>query len=283
MRDNSGRLALVLGLLGVATSGPFFVMSKLDPYAAVVWRTLIAGLLAVLVAWLRGALDVPTVRRHARGLLFSGLLLGPHFLLWVKAFDLTDYASNLLLLVAQPVSAAILDRLLGRSLPRNAALSLALALTGLLLVAGADISLGPRALLGDACVLTGFVGALFYVVGREARLALSMDTFMGVTFLIACATALPVALLAHAPLWGYAPESYAWLSALIVITTLGGHGLLNYASRTLSLFTVNIIIVLEPLIAILLGAWLFGASISWLQALGGLLLSAAVVPLLRSA
>jgi drug/metabolite transporter (DMT)-like permease len=67
---------------------------------------------------------------------------------------------------------------------------------------------------------------------------------------------------------------------MVMVTTLGGHGLLNYAARTLSLFTVNIVIVLEPVLAILLGAWLFGASISWPQAVGGLLLSAAVIPLL---
>lgn len=85
------------------------------------------------------------------------------------------------------------------------------------------------------------------------------------------------------PLAGFSGASWAWLWTMVVVTTLGGHGLLNYAARTLSLLTVNIVIVLEPAIAILLGAWLFGATVTWLQVVGGLLLSAAVFSLLLRA
>ncbi|MET0283569.1 MAG: DMT family transporter [Polyangiales bacterium] len=280
----SGRVALLLGLLGIATSGPFFVMSGLQPFSAAFWRTLLAGSLAMLIARLRGELDLSLLRRHARGLVLTGLLFGTHFLLWVKAFELTDFASNLLLLVAQPVSAALLDRMLGRALPPRALLSLGLAMAGMLLVAGADISLGPRALLGDAmCVVAGFLGAMMYVSGLEARRALSMNAFLGSTCLVASCLALPVALIADVPLWCFSATSWQWLLAMVVITTLLGHGMLNTAARTLSLFTVNIVIVLEPVLAILLGAWLFGASIGWLQVAGGVLLTAAVFPLVFAA
>ena len=49
------------------------------------------------------------------------------------------------------------------------------------------------------------------------------------------------------------------------------------AARHLKLFTVNIVIVLEPAIGIAMGAVMFGATVSRLQVAGGLVLAVAVV------
>ncbi len=268
---------LMVGLVCVSTSGPFFVMSKVDAYAAVFYRTLLAGVLGLLIAYARGALSLKALRSQARGLILGGLLMGAHFLLWIKAFDLTDFASNMLLLVAQPVIATVLGAVLGEPAPRFAWLAIGTASAGMLLIAGADLSLGPRALLGDGiCIVAGGLIALFYVVARDARRAVSMDAFMGVTMLVAAMLALPVALFAGVPLSGFSDASWGWLTAIVLITTLGGHGLMNLAARDVSLFTLNLVIVLEPPIAIGLGALWFGASITSLQAVGGVLLAFAV-------
>jgi drug/metabolite transporter (DMT)-like permease len=278
-----GRVALVLGLLAISTSGPFFVMAKMSAFAAVFWRTALAGLLAVCVAGLRGKLQLRQLREHWQSLLLSGALLSVHFLLWVKAFDLTDYASNLILLVAQPVWGALLERARGIALPMRAPLVLAMSLFGMLLVAGGDISLGPRALLGDfCCVLAGLVVAVFFITGRDARQVLALDAFMGVTLLIAAVTALPVVLIADDSLFDYPPASWYWLSGIVLITTLGGHGLLNAAARSLPLFTVNIAVLLEPVLSIALGAVMFGADITSLQIAGGVILIASVATLMAA-
>jgi drug/metabolite transporter (DMT)-like permease len=278
-----GRAALVLGLLAVSTSGPFFIMAKMSAFAAVFWRTALAGLLALCVARLRGSLQLRVLLQHHKGLLLSGALLGPHFLLWVKAFELTDYASNLILLVAQPVFGALLDRARGQALPLRAPLVLGMSMVGMLMVAGGDISLGPRALVGDlCCILAGLVGALFFVVGREAREVLALDAFLGVTMLIAAATALPVVLIADVSLLDYPRTSWYWLSGIVLITTFIGHGMLNAAARSLSLFTVNISVLLEPVLSIALGALLFGADITNIQLAGGAILLLSVATLVAA-
>ena len=281
--SDRGQVALVLGLLAISTSGPFFVMAKMSAFSAVFWRTALAGLLAVGVASLRGTLQLQPLREHRQALLLSGALLGVHFMLWVKAFDLTDYASNLILLVAQPVWSALLERMRGIALPLRTPLVLAMSLVGMLLVAGGDIALGPRALLGDlCCIVAGLVIAVFFVIGRAARQALALDAFMGVTLLIAAATALPVVLIAQDSLFDYPEASWYWLAGIVVITTLGGHGLLNAAARSLSLFTVNIAILLEPVLSIALGALMFGADITGIQIAGGVILIASVATLMAA-
>ncbi len=253
-------------------------MAHVNAYAAVFWRTLLAGLLGIAIARVRGNLSRRELRAHARGIVLGGALLGAHFVLWVKAFDLTDYASNLLLLVAQPLIAALLGTRLREPLPRHATVALTLAGGGMLLIGGGDFAMGPRALLGDAmCVTAGAFIALFYVAARDARNALPLDTFMGSTMLVASLVALPVALVGSVPLWGFGTASWAWIAAIVFVTTLSGHGLLNLAARYVPLFTLNLVIVLEPVVAIAMGAVLFGARIKLLQCVGGSLLSGAAL------
>jgi drug/metabolite transporter (DMT)-like permease len=186
------------------------------------------------------------------------------------------------LLVAQPVIAALLGIRLGQHPTRETWISIALSLVGLTIIAGGDFALGPRALLGDLmCILGDLAIALFYVVTHEERRELPLSSFMAVTLLFGALVELPLVLASGARLGGYPSEAYGWLLALILVTTMGGHGLMNVAARQVRLFTLNVVIVLEPPIGILIGAGLFGARVTALQIAGGVLLAAAVVIGLR--
>jgi drug/metabolite transporter (DMT)-like permease len=273
-----GNFALFAGLAAVSTSAPFFVMAHVDAYTAVFWRTALTALLAFGIGGMRGRLDFGELRRHARSLLIGGGLLGVHFLMWVKAFDLTDYASNLLLLVFQPIMAAFLTARLGERLPRHVFAAVGFSVLGLGLIAGGDFAWSPRALFGDAlCLAAGAAITLFYVVTSRARRALSVEIFLGAIMAVSAATALPVALVAGVPLVGFSAATWGWIGAIVVVTTLMGHGLMNYAANHVSLFTLNIVIVAEPAVGIAFGALLFGASVSATQLIGGALLGAAVL------
>jgi drug/metabolite transporter (DMT)-like permease len=268
---------LLVGVLLVSTSGPFFAVAKVDAFATVFFRMGGASILFLLWAWFRGELS--QVKRAQLGrIMLGGAFLASHLMLWIKAFDLTDFASNLLLLVIQPVTAALLGGFWGEPPTRYTWISLALSLVGLMVVAGGDVSLGPRALLGDAmCLLAGVVVSLFYALTRKERRALPLAPFLGLTLGFGALFALPVALLVHAPMSGYPVTSWAWLAALVVLTTVGGHGCFNIAAKHVPLFSINVVVVLEPAISIVMGAALFGATVTRLQIVGGLILAVAVV------
>jgi drug/metabolite transporter (DMT)-like permease len=280
LRPAAAHAVLFAGLVCVSTSGPFLVMSGVDPYAIVLWRMGLSAPIFLGYAAARGEL------RWAPGetgrFVVGACLLALHFVLWVKAFDLTDFASNLLLLVAQPIMAAIVAVRQGERSGSSLALPLLLATLGLLAIAGGDFALGRRALLGDLlCVVAGVAITFFYVVTRRARAAMPISTFMGATFALGAALVAPLVWLTGVPLGSTRPHAALWMAALVLVTTVAGHGLMNLAARTVSLFTLNMVIVLEPAIAIGLGALLFGATISATTALGGALLCAAVVASFR--
>src|SRR5262249_35501592 len=92
---------------------------------------------------------------------------------------------------------------------------------------------------------------------------------------------LPVAALSGARFSGYPAGAWGWMAALVVLTTVGGHGFMNLAARQVKLFTVNVVIVLEPAIAIGIGAVVFGARGHPPQVAGGALLAVAVISGLR--
>jgi drug/metabolite transporter (DMT)-like permease len=268
-------VALFTGLFLVSTSGPFIKMAHFDAYATVFWRTALTAPLFLVFAR-------RIEREHRPRVLLGALLFAAHFLLWVKAFDLTDFASNLLLLVAQPVIAAALGTRLGEPPTSRTWISVALALVGLGIIAGGDFALGARALAGDAmCIAAGLAITLFYVVTRDARAATPLAAFMGWNMVAIAAISLPIVLLASggdpAPLLVEDPARWAWMLALVVLTTVAGHGLMNLAARGVTLFALNIVIVLEPAIAIAMGAMLFGARVTPTQLGGGVLLAAAVI------
>ncbi len=291
MNRTTAWAALFVGLVLVSTAAPFIRLTRMDPFALVLLRMGIAAPLFLLAGVLlcrgvRTGLTLP--REHLPRVALGGVLLAAHFLLWIKAFDLTSYSSNLLLLIAQPVMAALLGSRVGERPTRETWIALGLSLVGLGAVAGADVALGWRALLGDLCSILGGVAiSFFYVETRAARAAMPVATFMGWTMIFGAATALPVVLAAGVPLGpraeaasvlGWTPSPWLWLAGLVVVTTMGGHGLMNAAARGVRLFTVNIVIVLEPPLGILLGMAMLGeAPPTPVQIAGGAVLAAAVV------
>ena len=266
---------LAAATLLVSTAAPFLKLAGMDAGAVVLWRMALAAPLFLAWGAARGGAGLP--REHRARVALGGVLLAAHFLLWVKAFDLTSYASNLLLLIAQPVMAVPLGARIGERPTRETWIAVALALVGLGVIATGDLDLGGRALRGDAlCVLAGVAITLFYVVSRRARAEMPLGSFMGWTMIAGTAAALPAVAASGASVFAYPARSFGWLAALVLITTVGGHGLMNLAARHLRLFTVNIAIVLEPAIAIALGAWLLGEGVTLRQAAGGAVLAAAV-------
>ena len=279
--------ALAAGLLLVSTAGPFIVLSRIDPFALVLERMGLAAPLFFAWAALRGGLAIPP--GEGRRVALGGALLAAHFLLWIKAFDLTSYASNLLLLIAQPVVAALLGARVGEKPGRETWIGLALALAGLGIIVEGDFALGGTALLGDLLsILAGVAISVFYLVTRRARATMPLPSFMAWTLAAGAVVALPVVLLSGVGL-GPRPvaegaadpfpgvPSWAWLAGLVIVTTMGGHGLMNLSARGLRLFTVNVVIVLEPAIAIAMGVALLGETVTARQVAGGAVLAVAVV------
>jgi drug/metabolite transporter (DMT)-like permease len=264
-------LGLSVAVLAVSWGAPLARVTAAAPLAVAMWRmTLAAGLLVPFAA-LRGQLSVPP--RHRPAALLSGLLLGLHFGLWIPSLWLTSVSASVVLVTTGPLWVLLLSpRFLGtRIAPRNL-VSFALALAGVVIIAGGDFHLSPRALLGDLMALTGAACMAGYmIVGKRLRREVPLAGYLAVVYGGAAVTLIVAVTALRVEPWP--TQAIAWLPLLGMALgpTLTGHTLLNWALAHLEAYRVNLAVLLEPVLASL-WTWLFIGEMPPLHVLPGALL-----------
>ena len=256
----SHAVALVVALCAVSTSGPIIAAMAVPGLAIAFWRTALATAVLLPAALLTRRRELSRLTgRELRWALLAGVLLAAHFATWVPSLFLTSVASATALVATQPVWAALLARAAGRGLPRRAWAGTLVAVAGAGVLAGVDVSLDPRALLGDLLAVTGGAFAAAYVVaGAEVRRSVSTTTYTLLCYGTCSLVLLPVCLLADVPLGGYAGADWVRLLALTLGAQLLGHSLVNVVLSSTSATVVSLSILFEVPGAALLAAVFLG-------------------------
>ncbi|HEX8803930.1 MAG TPA: DMT family transporter, partial [Acidimicrobiales bacterium] len=210
--------------------------------------------------------------------------LAAHFATWVPSLSFTTVASATALVATQPVWAAVIARWRGEHVPRAAWVGIGVAVAGAVALSGVDLSIAPRALVGDVLALVGGVLAAAYVtVGADVRRTLSTSVYAVVCYSVAAGALLLVCLVGRQPLAGYAGSTWLVLVALTAGPQLLGHTVLNRVLRTTSATVASVAILFEVVGAALL-AWLFFDEVPPASALpAGLLIGVGVVLSVRAA
>lgn len=277
-------LLLVIAVLAVSTSAPLVRGADAPALAIAFWRTTLAvGLTGVVVlgrrhrAELRG-LDRATRRR----MLLAGGLLAAHFGAWLPSISLTSVASSVALVSTIPVWTALIARHRGQHVPRAVWWGIAVALAGVVMLTGVDLTVTPRALVGDLlALLGGMLAALYLTVGAGVRQQVSTAVYTAVCYTAAAAVLLVACLVARQPLTGYEPATWLAVAAITAGPQLLGHSLVNRVLRTIDATVVAVAILFEIAGSALL-AWLFLDEVPPLSALpAGVLLVAGMVMVIR--
>jgi drug/metabolite transporter (DMT)-like permease len=276
-------LLLTVAIAAVSTSAPLIRAADAPTLAIAFWRTLLAvpvtGLLVVTRDRSRLRALSPADRRRSA---LSGLYLAGHFGTWVPSLSFTSVASSVALVSTQPVWAALLARRRGEHVAPAVWRGIALALAGVLVLTGVDLSIAPRALFGDVLALVGGVLAAFYVsAGAEVRRRTTTAIYASVCYGVAAATLLAICLGSRQALAGYEGTTWLALLAITVGPQLFGHTMVNLVLRTVSATTVSVAILFEILGSALL-AWIFFDEVPPLSALpAGVLIVAGIVLVIR--
>jgi drug/metabolite transporter (DMT)-like permease len=153
------------------------------------------------------------------------------------------------------VWSAVIDRVRGVSVPTRAWAGIALALGGVVLLTGVDVSVSARALFGDLLALAGGVFAALYVhAGAEVRRTVTTSIYSTICYGVAGGALLVVCLLSGQALTGYSAKTWLALLAMTVGPQLLGHTVVNRVLATTGPTVVSITILLEVVGATIL-AW----------------------------
>ncbi|GAA1514676.1 hypothetical protein GCM10009730_20020 [Streptomyces albidochromogenes] len=253
-----------LVLLGVAVasvsfSAPLIAATAAPALAIAFWRNAMAvGVLSPVVLLKHRAALRGIGRRPLLLAVAAGALLALHFGLWLPSLRMTSVASSTALCTTTPIWTTILLRMRGHRPPRMVWAGTLLAVVGVVILTGVDMTLSPRALAGDALALGGGIAAAGYVLlGAEVRRTVSTTAYTYVCYSTTALILLVTCLVAGADLGGYSATTWLQLAALTAAAQLLGHSLLNRVVSTLGPSVTSTAILLEtPGAALIAALWL---------------------------
>jgi drug/metabolite transporter (DMT)-like permease len=273
-------LLALAGVLGISFSAVFVRMANVSPVTAAFYRAAYAvPVLAVMVLARRGADRRPGRARVLAAA--SGILLAVDLGFWHQSIALIGVGLATVIANVQVVFVALLAWMLhGEQPTRRMALLIAAVVCGLLLTSGlarAD-AYGSAPALGTVFgVLAGASYAGFLLMFRTANRALAppagplLDATLGV--------ALGALVIAPADArFAFAPSlpAHAWLGLLAVVSQVGGWLLIATALPRLPAVETSVLLLVQPVFALVWGLLFFGERLSALQWLGALFVLAGV-------
>jgi drug/metabolite transporter (DMT)-like permease len=249
----------VVAVLGVSASGPLMAGTAAPALAIAFWRNA-AGSMALAPFALSGhrAELAGQSRRGWLLTLFAGAMLAGHFAAWVSALKLTSVAAATALVTTQLVWVVLIDRLRGIITPRAVLVGMGLAVSGVIVISGVDLSLSSRALAGDLlAVLGGLFAALYLMAGSRVRESWSTTSYTFTCYGICAVLLGVVAVASGVDLAGFPAKAWLLLAAVTVCAQLLGHSLLNHLLAVMSPGLISLLLLLEvPGAALLAGVFL---------------------------
>lgn len=264
-RDLSGRQLslLIMGVLGVCLSGPLMAAATSVPALAMsLWRSGLGSLAvapSALTTYRTELLALPT-RERARSC-FAGLMLALHFAAWTSSLKLTSVASATALVCLQAAWVVVLSRLAGSHTSGRVWLGLSLALAGVLVVSGVDLTVSTEAITGDALALVGGAfAALYTIVGGRVRQVASTSSYTFICYTTSAVTLLVASLVGGVQITGFPLKGWLLILAVTVAAQLLGHSVFNHLLAVMSPTLISMTILLEVPGAALLAAVLLGQA-----------------------
>lgn len=277
-------LLLGIAVLFISSSGPIIAVIAAPALAIAFWRCLLGSVLtAPWVLWRRRAEVASLTRRDVRLIVWAGLLLGAHFATWIPSLRFTTVASSTALVATQPVWAALIARWRGAHIPLRAWVGIGIALVGVVILTGIDVSVDPRHLIGDVLALIGAVLAAAYVtVAESARQSVSTPTVTTGLYASAAVLLLVLALLGGQALVGFSLTDWLLIGALTLGAQLLGHTLITKVLATTSATVVSLAILLEMPGATIIAAIALGQLPPWGVLPAAALMFVGIVMVIRS-
>ncbi|MBN8752337.1 MULTISPECIES: DMT family transporter [Variovorax] len=276
-------VALFLGAAALALGGVFLRHSELPPTASAVYRVALAipifFLLDMLAA--RSEPAQPAERRPLIPvkLILVGFIFSGNLALYHWSMTLTTLANSNLLANLAPIFVVLGSNLfLGKKFNSGFLFGMLFALAGAFILIGHRLDFGSSYMAGN---LLGLLTAVFYgsyllavSLVRSNYRTMTVMAWSSVGTLIVL---LPITLLRGESLVPHTLHGMLMLLALALISHVGGQGLIAYALAKLPAALSSITLLIQPVIATVLGAYLFHEYLSVTEFVGGVIILVGIV------
>ena len=249
---------LLLGIIGIGTSGPLIAKSTMPVPTLVFWRNLLGSLIMAPFALRKGEWRDRSKRTLIRHSSIAGIFLAFHFLTFFLAMRFTSVAAGTALAALQPIFAALYVRFKGEHISTTSIVGMFIAFGSVFVITGVDLSLSTRAFVGDLFGLVcAALAATYVAIGSRVQRELATSTYTTFCYATCAVTVLPFIVFGKIQLIHFSRGEWVILGLLIVGAQFMGHTLFNVVLKRVSPVVVSLIVFFEvPVAALVAWGWL---------------------------
>jgi drug/metabolite transporter (DMT)-like permease len=292
---------LTLGLLAMSFAAIFIRLSRNASLSSdATFGVLIAAGRIFVAALIATPVGIQTLTQEHKNLeprdfqkavrlaVFAGIALAGHFTFWIVSLGLTSIAASTAIVTSNPLWLSLYAWLVLKQKPSQIVIvGLLVTFAGGVLIGFGDATstgLFQNPILGDGLALLGaFAGAAYYLLGRNSQhLGLSLRSYAGIAYGTAALVLVPMPALFGIHYFQYPLETYLWILLLGLIPQLIGHTSVNWAVKYLNPTVVASVVLLEPIGSAVGAIFLFKEIPGLAIVLGGLVLLAGVLIVVRA-
>ncbi|RKX18712.1 MAG: EamA family transporter [Candidatus Zixiibacteriota bacterium] len=275
---------LIIATFAVSWASILIKLSGAEALPTAFYRMALASAILAIPAVPRLIKIFPKLTGQQLILLFlSGLALGLHFATWVTSLFYTTISNSVILVATQPVFLMIMETiLLKEKIVGKAILGMLMALCGMIIITGGDISLGAEHLRGDLLALAGaFFAGIYLLIGRKLRVDLNNLEYIFIVYSIAALFLLIISLSYNENITDYPARTWIFFLLLALIPTVVGHSLYNWLLKYIPAYRVATVILGEPIGATILAIFFFYQIPGWWTMIGGVMILLGIYIVLR--
>lgn len=272
--------ALFAGATAIATAPLFVKVSETGPVATAFWRVFLAlPLLWVWAASTQGAALIQQASSHRNMLFAAGFFFAGDLAVWHWSILLTSVANTTLLANLAPIFVTAVTWFLFRETPQQLFLAgLAAAISGTLLLIGANFGGSGGALLGDALgVVTAMFYAAYQLTVSRLRSTVPTASVMAMSSTVMAILLLPIAWASGEQILPQTDAGWLKLIGIALFAQVIGQSLIAWAMAHLTATFSSVGLLLQPVMATLFAWILLGETVGPLQFAGGVLVLAGIM------
>lgn len=266
---------LNIATIFISTSGVLGRYISLPPALTIWWRCLLAALFIGVFVWYKGYSFKVSAKKDVKYLLFSGALLGAHWVTYFYALHLSNVAIGLLSLFTYPVITALLEPIFFKiKLNKMHVVLGGIVLLGIYFLTP-EFNLENNYTLG---VLMGLISSFFYalrnILTKKHLQHINASKVMFYQMISVVLLMLPVL-----QIYTITPSLDQWmaLGTLALVTTAIGHTLFVNSFKHFSIGTVSIMSSIQPIYGILFAMLFLNEIPASKTIIGGMLILSTVV------
>lgn len=257
--------------------GPLFVrIADTGPVASAFWRITLAAPVLIVIALASGWRPYRLGPSIWALVAFAGVFFAADLASWHLGILGTTLANATLFGNSATLFFPIYGFLVARALPsRVQGIALLLATIGGGLLMGRSYELSPANLVGDLlCLLAGILYTGYFILMARARETMAAVPALAVSTV---ASILPLLIMAVALGERIIPDHWGPLVGLALASQVIGQGMMIYALGKLSPLVIGIGLLIQPIVAAIIGWVAFREQLGLADLIGGVLVAIALV------